>query len=87
MIDYDNFSRCHLTDIFFRFSRGSKRVKRFGPEKCLAYLRVSWIGKPTTNLEKEVKTVVKSYSSVSTRLVFTSNHMLPVARKDILPAI
>ena len=27
MIDYDSFSRCHLTDIFFCFSRGSKRVK------------------------------------------------------------
>ena len=26
MIDYDSFSRCHLTDIFFRFSRESKRV-------------------------------------------------------------
>ena len=26
MIDYDSFSRCHLTDIFFRFSRGSKRA-------------------------------------------------------------
>ena len=26
MIDYDSFPRCHLTDIFFRFSRGSKRV-------------------------------------------------------------
>ena len=29
MIDYDSFSRCHLTDIFFRFSRGSKRVLTF----------------------------------------------------------
>ena len=35
MIDYDSFSRCHLTDIFFhltdiffRFSRGSKRVNK-----------------------------------------------------------
>ena len=27
MIDYDSFSRCHPTDLFFRFSRGSKRVK------------------------------------------------------------
>ena len=26
MIDYDSFSRCHLTDIFFRFSRKSKTV-------------------------------------------------------------
>ena len=30
-------------------------LKRFGPEKCPVYLRVPWIGKPSTNLEKEVK--------------------------------
>ena len=52
------------------------------------YLRVPWIGKPSSNLEKEVKTAVEScYGSVSTRLVFTSKRMLPVARKDVLPAI
>ena len=63
-------------------------LKRFGPEKCPVYLRVPWIGKPSTNLEKEVKTAVEScYGSVSTRLVFTSKRMLPVARKDVLPAI
>ena len=46
-----------------------------------------WIGKPSTNLEKEVKTAMEScYGSVSTRLVFTSTRMLPVARKDVLPA-
>ena len=50
------------------------------------YLRVPWIGNPSTNLEKEVKTALESwYGSVSTRLVFTSKRMLPVARKDILP--
>ena len=27
MIDYDSFSHCHLTDNFFRYFRGSKRVK------------------------------------------------------------
>ena len=31
MTNYDSFSHCHLTDIFFRFSRGSKRVKSFPP--------------------------------------------------------
>ena len=63
-------------------------LKRFGPEKCPVYLRVPWIGKPSTNLEKEVKTAMEScYGSVSTRLVFTSKRMLPVARKDVLPAI
>ena len=61
-------------------------LKRFGTEKCTVYLRVPWIGVPSTNLEKEVKTAVESCcGSVSTRLVFTSKHMLPVARKDVLP--
>ena len=57
--------------------------KRFGPEECPMYLRVPWIGKPCTNLEKEVKIAVEScYGSVSTRLIFTSKRMLPVARKE-----
>ena len=61
-------------------------LKRFGPEKCPVYLRVPWIGKPSTNLKKEVKTAVEScYGSVSTCLVFTLKCMLPVARKDVLP--
>ena len=33
MIDYDSFSRYHLMDIYFRFSRGSKRVKN-----CIHYI-------------------------------------------------
>ena len=63
-------------------------LKRFGPEKCPVYLRVPCIGKPSTNLKKEPKTAVEScYDSVSTCLVFTSRRMLPVAHKDVLPAI
>ena len=61
-------------------------LKRFGPEKCPVYLRVVWIGKSSTNLEKEVKTAVEScYGSISIRLVFRSKRMLPVANKDVLP--
>ena len=60
--------------------------KRFVPQQCRVYLRVPWIGKPSTNLEKEVITAVEScYGSVSTRLVVTSKRILPVARKDVLP--
>ena len=63
-------------------------LKRFDPKKCPVYLKVPWIGKPSTNLEKELKTAVESCcGSVSTRLIFTSKHMLPVARKDVLPTI
>ena len=61
-------------------------LTRFGPEKCPVYLRVPWIGKSSTNLKKEVQTAVESCCGfVSTRLIFTSKRMLPVARKDVLP--
>ena len=61
-------------------------LKLFGPQKFPVYLRVSWIGKPSINLEKEVKTAVEScYGSINTRLVFTSKLMLPVTRKNVLP--
>ena len=52
-----------ITEKFAQFST----LKQFGPEKCPVYLRVPWIDKPSTNLEKEVKTAVEScYGSVST---------------------
>ena len=35
-------------------------LKRFDPEKCPVYLRVPWIGKPSTNLEKEIKTAMET---------------------------
>ena len=60
--------------------------ERFGPEKCPVSLRVSWIGKASISLDKNVKTAVEScYGSVTTRVVFTSKRMLPVASKDVLP--
>ena len=76
----ENVINAQIAKKIARFST----LKRFGSEKCRVYLRVPWIGKPFTNLEKVVKTAVESCSgSVSTRLVFTSKRMLPVARKDV----
>ena len=64
------------------------RPKRFGPEKCPVYLRVPWMGKASIGLDKNVKMVVEScYGSVTTRVIFTSKRMLPVARKDVLPTM
>ena len=61
-------------------------AKRFGLEKFPVYLRVPRIGKVSINLDKNVKMAVEScYGSVTTRMVFTSKRMLPVARKDVLP--
>ena len=78
----ENVINTQITKKIAQFST----LKRFGPEKCPMYLRVPWIGKPSTNLEKEVRTAVESCcGSVRTRLVFTSKRMLPVARKHVLP--
>ena len=33
MIDYDSFSRCHLTDIFFAFYAGAKELTNIGQYK------------------------------------------------------
>ena len=52
-------------------------LMQFVSEKCPVYLKVSWIGKPSTNLEKKVK--------VSTCLVFMSKRMLPLVHEDVLP--
>ena len=55
-------------------------------KKCPLYLRVPWVGKPSTNLEKQIKTAVEScHGSVSTHLVFISKWMLTVTCKDVLP--
>ena len=57
-------------------------LRRFGP----VYLKIPWIGKPSTNLKKEVKKTMESCcGSVRTSFVFTSKQMLPVALKDVLP--
>ena len=42
--DYDSFSRCHLRDIFFRFSRGSVTVKHGGHSQSSDVVRWSAIG-------------------------------------------
>ena len=79
-----NVINAHIAKKIAQFST----LRRFGPEKYPVYLRIHWIGKPSINSEKEVKTAVESCNgSVNTRLVFTSKLMLPVACKNVLPTI
>ena len=62
-------------------------AKPFGPEKCPVYLRAPWIGSASQQLEHQVKSAVQScYGAVSPRLIFSSQCMLPAAKKDVLPA-
>ena len=61
-------------------------LKRFGPEKCPVYLRYLGLVSPPQIWKKKSKPPWKAAMvSVSTRLIFTSKRMLPVARKDALP--
>ena len=73
----------HISKKIAQFST----AKPFGPEKCPVYLRTPWIGSASQQLEHEVKSAVQNcYGAVSPRLIFSSQCMLPAAKKDMLPA-
>ena len=64
------------------------RPKRFGPDKCPVYLRVTYTGKAALTLERNLRIAVENcYGSVALRTVFVSRQMLPASRKYVLPAI
>ena len=57
----------HISKKIARFST----AKPFGSEKCPVYLRASWIGLASKQLEHQVKSAVQnSYGAVSPRLIF-----------------
>ena len=62
--------------------------KRFGPDKCPVYLRVTYTGKAALTLERNLRIAVENcYGFVALRTVFVSRQMLSASRKDVLPAI
>ena len=51
------------------------------------YLKAPWIGLASQQLEQQIKSAVQNcYEAVSPRLIFSSQCMLPTAKKDVLPA-
>ena len=73
----------HISKKIAQFST----AKPFGPEKCPVYRRAPWIGSASQQLEHQVKSAVQTcYGAVSPRLIFSSQCMLPAAKKDVLPA-
>ena len=76
-----------LKQIYKKITQFS-RPKRFGPDKCPVYFRVTYIDKAALTLEKNVRIAVENcYGSVALRTVFVSRQMLSASRKDVLPAI
>ena len=63
-------------------------LPKFGPEKCLAYLRLPWLGSVFTQFEKQVKSAVKQcFSAVKPRVAYFTNELLSSTNKDVLPAL
>ena len=72
----------HISKKITRFST----AKPFGPEKRPVYLRAPWIGSASQQLKHQVKSAVQNcYEAVSPHLIFSSQCMLPAAKKDVLP--
>ena len=61
--------------------------KPFGPDKCPVYLKVPWMGEPSTKLSSGVKAAVDNcFASINPRVIFTSKSILSIAHEDVVPA-
>ena len=64
------------------------REPKEGPQECLVYLKLPWIGKISLNFEKQTKTAInRCYQSVEPRIIFTTRKILPAIHKDVLPSL
>ena len=63
------------------------RPTQLGPKKCPVYLHLPWLGNVSMRYEKQIKTAAKRcYFAVEPCIVYTARQLLPVAKKDVLPA-
>ena len=61
---------------------------KIGPEICPVYLHLPWLDLVLNRFEKQVTSSVKHCcSTVEPRVVSKTNQLLPVANKDVLPAL
>ena len=57
-------------------------------KKCRVYLYLPWLETSLAGLENKIKaSVEKSFFAVEQRVIFTSRLLLPVIKKDVLPAL
>ena len=78
----EDFVLEQISEKIMQFSR----PKRFGPDKCPVYLRVTYTGKAALTLERNLRIAVKNcYGSVTLRIVFVSRQMLPASGMFYLP--
>ena len=63
------------------------RPMQLGPKKCPVYFHLPWLGNVSMRYEMQIKTAVKRcYFAVEPCIVYTTRQLLPVAKKNVLPA-
>ena len=63
------------------------RPTQLGAKKCPVCLHLPWLGNVSMRYEMQIKTAVKRcYFAVEPCLDYTTRQLLPVAKKDVLPA-
>ena len=60
--------------------------RTFGPEKCLVYLKLPWIGNTSSKLENQLNKVSTCcFYTVKPHVVYKTRVMLPSAKNDSIP--
>ena len=63
------------------------RPTQLGPKKYPVYLHLPWLGNVSMRYKMQIKTALKRcYFAVEPCIVYTTRQLLPVAKKDVLPA-
>ena len=69
-----------------KIEQHNESIQPIGPKKCVAYLRLPYIGPAIEPFKHRVQQAVrKCYNAVKTRIIAISKPMLPIATKDVLP--
>ena len=63
-------------------------LPKFGPDKCLVYLKLPWIGIISHKFENKIKSSVKHcFRAVEPRVLFSTRKTFPFIHKDAVPSI
>ena len=61
-------------------------VQKFGPQKCLVYLKLPWIGNTSLRFGSQIRQfITKCFFAVNPRIVYSTRRALPSIQKDSVP--
>ena len=83
----NDYPEAVINAVITRKTNQFHRPTQLGPKKCPVYLHLPWLGNVSMKYEVQIKTAVKRcYFVVEPWIVYTTKQLLPVVKKDVLPA-